>query len=149
MAQMRAIMTRKKAAQKIRKITHAMAIIASVRLQKLQMRALAAKAYAQKLREMVSNAAANVGELRNPLLRQPAVEEAAKRVAVLVITSNRGLAGAYNSNVLRTATAFLSACQPGSSGLPSERRGPLIRRGASCIERHARIGDRRAIRAQS
>ena len=107
MAQRRAILNRKKAAQNIGKIARAMAMVASVKLQKLRKRMLAAEPYAQKLREMGDVLAVHVGDFQHPLLRQPTVENSARRVAFLVITSNRGLAGAYNSNVLRTASGFL------------------------------------------
>jgi F-type H+-transporting ATPase subunit gamma len=107
MAQRRAILKRKKAAQTIGKITRAMAMVASLKLQKLRKRMLAAAPYAQKLREMVAVLAAHVGELQHPLLRPPTVENSAKRIVLLVITSNRGLVGAYNSNVLRMASDFI------------------------------------------
>jgi F-type H+-transporting ATPase subunit gamma len=107
MAQRRAILNRKKAAQTIGKITRAMAMVASAKLQKLRKRMLAAAPYAQKLREMVAVLAAHVGDLQHPLLRPPNVENSAKRVVLLVITSNRGLVGAYNSNVLRMASDFI------------------------------------------
>ncbi len=107
MVQRRAILKRKKAAQTIGKITRAMAMVASLKLQKLRKRMLAAAPYAQKLREMVAVLAAHVGELQHPFLRPPTVENSAKRVVLLVITSNRGLVGAYNSNVLRMASDFI------------------------------------------
>jgi len=107
MAQRRAILNRKKAVQNIRRITRAMAMIASVKLQKLRKRMLAAEPYAQKLREMVEVLAANIGDLQHPLVRQSTVEDSARRIALLVITSNRGLVGAYNSNVLRMASDFI------------------------------------------
>jgi F-type H+-transporting ATPase subunit gamma len=107
MAQRRAILKRKKAAQTIGKITRAMAMVASLKLQKLRKRMLAAAPYAQKLREMVAVLAAHVGDLQQPLLRPPTVENSAKRIVLLVITSNRGLVGAYNSNVLRMASDFI------------------------------------------
>ena len=65
MAQRRAILNRKKAAQNSRRITRAMAMIASGKLQKLRKRMLAAEPYAQKLREMVEVLAENVGDLQH------------------------------------------------------------------------------------
>ena len=67
---------------------------------------LAAAPYAQKVREMVAVLAAHVGELQHPLLRPPTVENSAKRILLLVVTSTRGLVGAYN-NVLRMASDFI------------------------------------------
>jgi F-type H+-transporting ATPase subunit gamma len=107
MSKLRLILNRKKAAQKIRKITRSMAMIASARLQKLWARTLATNAYTQGLREMAAELAARVGDLRHLLLRQSAVGPSARRVGLLVITSNRGLAGAYSSHVLRMASDFV------------------------------------------
>lgn len=107
MSRLRLILNRTQAAQKIRKITRAMAMIASAKLQKLRARTLAAKPYAHALREMVTELAAQVTEFRHPLLRQCAVGSSAKRVGLLIITSNRGLAGGYSSHVLRLATDFV------------------------------------------
>jgi F-type H+-transporting ATPase subunit gamma len=107
MAQRRAILNRKKAAQTIGKITRAMAMVASAKLQKLRKRMLASAPYAQKLREMVAVLAAHVGDLQHPLLRPPTLENSAKRAVLLGITSNRGLVGAYNSNVLQMASDFI------------------------------------------
>src|SRR6201999_746347 len=45
--------------------------------------------------------------VQHPLLRQPSDEDRTNRVALIVLTSNRGLAGAYNGSVLRAATHFL------------------------------------------
>ena len=56
---------------------------------------------------MVAVLAAHVGELQHPLLRRPPLRTPPKRIVLLVITSNRGLVGAYNSNVLRMASDFI------------------------------------------
>lgn len=106
MAQMREILNRKKAAQKIRKITRAMAMIAGAHLQKLRKRALESRPYAEGLREMAAHLRANVGDLRHPLLREATVKNSTNRIALLVITSNRGLVGACNANVLHLAAEF-------------------------------------------
>jgi F-type H+-transporting ATPase subunit gamma len=104
MAQRRAILNRKKAAQNIGQITRAMATVASAKLQKLRNRTLAARPYAQKLPAMVAALAATIGDVQHPLSRRSTVEDSAKRIVLLVITSNRGLVGVYNSNVLRMAS---------------------------------------------
>ncbi|MGA2230519.1 MAG: ATP synthase F1 subunit gamma [Tepidisphaeraceae bacterium] len=107
MAKARAIVKRRKAVRNIRKITKTMQMIATAKFQKALKRAVAAKPYSRKTRELVSELAASVGDVDHPLLRQIRPEEATKRVALLVITSNRGLCGAYNGNVLRMATHFI------------------------------------------
>lgn len=97
MSKLRLIRNRKKAAQKIRKITRAMAMIAGAKLQKLRTRTLAIKPYAQALREIVAELVTRVGEFRHPLLRQRAAGSSARRVGLLVITSNRGRAGGHRT----------------------------------------------------
>jgi F-type H+-transporting ATPase subunit gamma len=109
MAKARAIVKRRKAVRNIRKITKTMQMIATAKFQKSLKRAVGTKPYTQKVRELVRELAATVGNVEHPLLRRPGENgaEIANRVALVVITSNRGLAGAYNGSVLRTATAFI------------------------------------------
>ena len=107
MAKARAIVKRRKAVRNIRKITKTMQMIATAKFQKSLKRAIGSKPYTQKVRELVGELAATVGDVDHPLLRRPEESGRGKRTALVVITSNRGLAGAYNGNVLRTATAFL------------------------------------------
>jgi F-type H+-transporting ATPase subunit gamma len=107
MAKARAIVKRRKAVRNIRKITKTMQMIATAKFQKALKRAVAAKPYTRKTRELVAELAASVGNVEHPLLRQPSPAEAVKRIALVVITSNRGLAGAYNGNILRMSAAFI------------------------------------------
>jgi F-type H+-transporting ATPase subunit gamma len=110
MAKARAIVKRRKAVRNIRKITKTMQMIATAKFQKSLKRAVGTKPYTTKVRELVSELARSVGNVEHPLLRRPGdspEQPKADRVAVVVVTSNRGLAGAYNGNVLRAATAFL------------------------------------------
>ena len=68
-----------------------------------------------------SELAASVGgDVDHPLLRRPSDEDRKNRVALLVITSNRGLAGAYNGSVLRTANATVRSLVP--AGLRSSSK---------------------------
>lgn len=107
MAKARAIVKRRKAVRNIRKITKTMQMIATARFQRSLKRATGTKPYTQKVRELVRELAASVGNVEHPLLRRPTDETRTRKVALLVITSNRGLAGAYNGSVLRTAAAFI------------------------------------------
>jgi F-type H+-transporting ATPase subunit gamma len=86
-----------------------MQMIATAKFQKSLKRAVGTKPYTQKVRELVRELAASVGNVEHPLLRRPGDDgtEVANRVALVVITSNRGLAGAYNGNVLRAANNFI------------------------------------------
>src|ERR1700680_2053044 len=103
MAKARAIVKRRKAVRNIRKITKTMQMIATAKFQKSLKRAIGTKPYTQKVRELVGELASSVGNVEHPLLRRPEGKDRTRRVAFVVITSNRGLAGAYNGNVLRNA----------------------------------------------
>src|SRR6185312_13237166 len=107
MAKARAIVKRRKAVRNIRKITKTMQMIATAKFQKSLKRAIGTKPYTQKVRELVAELAATVGDVEHPLLRRPEGTDRTRRVALVVLTSNRGLAGAYNGNVLRTAAHFI------------------------------------------
>ncbi|QOV90518.1 ATP synthase F1 subunit gamma [Humisphaera borealis] len=107
MAKARAILKRRKSLRNIRKITKTMQMIATAKFQKSLKRAVGTKPYTQKVRELVRELAASVGNVEHPLLRRPDATTQTNRIGVLVLTSNRGLAGAYNGNVLRTANIFL------------------------------------------
>ena len=106
MAKARAIVKRRKAVRNIRKITKTMQMIATAKFQKSLKRAVGTKPYTQKVRELVGELAATVGNVEHPLLRNPE-EHPTHRIALAVITSNRGLAGAYNGSVLRAANTFI------------------------------------------
>jgi F-type H+-transporting ATPase subunit gamma len=108
MAKARAIVKRRKSVRNIRKITKTMQMIATAKFQKSLKRAVGTKPYTQKLRELVRELAVSVGEIDHPLLRQVTPENTTNRIALVVQTSNRGLAGAYNSSVLRAANIFLT-----------------------------------------
>lgn len=107
MAKARAIVKRRKAVRNIKKITKTMQMIATAKFQKSLKRAVGTKPYTMKVRELVRELAASVGNVEHPLLRKPNETDRKNRVAVVVVSSNRGLAGAYNGNVLRTASAFV------------------------------------------
>ena len=102
MANARAIVKRLKAVKNIRKITRTMELIATARFKKAQDRATEAAAYTEKIGEVVADLAAAGGEISHPLLKEP---EAESHVTLLVLTSNRGLCGGFNSGVLRRAVA--------------------------------------------
>lgn len=106
MAKTREIKGRMKAVGNIQRITKTMQMIATARFQAMQRKATAAQAYADKLGEVVGELAAALhgeGDIASPLLVAP--EHSPNRELVLTITSNRGLCGGYNANVLRTAMA--------------------------------------------
>ncbi|MFN4244252.1 MAG: ATP synthase F1 subunit gamma [Tepidisphaerales bacterium] len=103
MAKARAILKRRKAVRNIRKITKTMQMIATAKFQKSLRRVLATKPYTLKVCELVTDLSRRVRNLEHPMLRKVDGTNATNRVAVLVFTSDRGLAGAYNGLVIRQA----------------------------------------------
>ena len=100
MAKARAIVKRLKAVKNIRKITRTMELIATARFKKAMDRATEAAAYTRKISEIVADLSQANLSFQHPLLED---RSETRNVAVLVLTSNRGLCGAYNSGVLREA----------------------------------------------
>lgn len=105
MANARVIVKRRKSVRNIRKITRTMQLIATARFQAAFTRATATKPYTERLAALVADLSAAVGEgVSHPLLQ---TRSTTKRVALVVLTSVRGLCGGYNTSVLRTALAKL------------------------------------------
>ena len=108
MANRRVLVKRRKAARNIRKITRTMQLIATARFQAAHNRATAGKPYTEKLTHLMENLARAAGGLDHPLMAQ---NPEAGRGALVVLTSNRGMCGGYNTNVLRAAGEFLAAAK--------------------------------------
>lgn len=117
-ANIREIKGRIKAVGNIKRITKTMQLIASARFQQMQKRATDAQAYTRKVAEVVGEVAStmNPAEVDLPLISPPA-KKVGKEL-LLVLTSNRGLCGAYNGNVMRTALGHIRAT--GREGLDLE-----------------------------
>ena len=91
--------------KKTQKITKAMKMVAAAKLKRMQNRILAARPYALKMRETIRNLSRRVNRDAHPLLRKREGEH--RNVVVTVVTSDRGLCGAFNTNILRTAITAL------------------------------------------
>jgi F-type H+-transporting ATPase subunit gamma len=98
--QIRLLRRRIRSVRSTQKITRAMEMIAASRILKAQRRVREARPYAEQIHEIIKGLAASGDVAQHPLLQ---VREDPSRVAVLVNTSDRGLAGAYNANVLKLA----------------------------------------------
>ena len=103
-ATLRELRGRIRSAGSIKKITKAQELIATSRIAKAQARVEAARPYSTEITHMLTNLAAE-SALDHPLL---VAREKPKRAAVLVVSSDRGLCGAYNANVLRRAEELIS-----------------------------------------
>jgi F-type H+-transporting ATPase subunit gamma len=107
MASLRDIRRKIGTVKNIKKITTAMKMVAAAKLRRAQDRVAAARPYAEKMRELIAQVAPRVPEAvitRHPLLQHR--EEAS--IGVVVITSERGLCGSYNNNIVRHALEFLN-----------------------------------------
>jgi F-type H+-transporting ATPase subunit gamma len=99
-AQLRLLRRRIRSVQSTKKITKAMELIATSRIARAQSRVEASRPYAQEITKVLSALASAAGTLDHPLLVE---RENPTRAAMLVVTSDRGLCGGYNANLLRAA----------------------------------------------
>ncbi|MGH7672564.1 MAG: ATP synthase F1 subunit gamma [Gemmatimonadales bacterium] len=102
MAKPRELRRRIKSVQNTRKITKTMELVSTSKLKRAQDRVVAARPYAQVLADVIGDLYSPELAERFPLLRQPG-RDGVRRVAVVLITSNRGLCGAFNANLIREA----------------------------------------------
>src|SRR5271155_4177901 len=98
MASLRDIRKQIRAKKNMQQITKAMKMVAAAKLRKAQDAILAARPYAQSLDQLIVDLAARAESVAHPLL----TARPAKKVEVVVLTSDRSLAGGFNSNVIRT-----------------------------------------------
>ncbi|HKW92962.1 MAG TPA: ATP synthase F1 subunit gamma [Methylomirabilota bacterium] len=103
MATLRDIRRRIRSVESTQKITRAMKLVAAAKLRRAQERILAARPYAVKMAELLSSLVSRAeGEAHPLLVRRPAA-----RKRLVIITADKGLCGAFNSNILRASLAFL------------------------------------------
>src|SRR5207237_5261013 len=103
LATLRDIQRRIRSVQSTQKITRAMKLVAAAKLRRAQERILAARPYATKMAELLGNLVSGSEEAVHPLLEQ---REGPRR-QIVVITADKGLAGAFNSNILRRAMELI------------------------------------------
>ena len=103
MANVRDIRRRIRSARNIQQITRAMKFVSAARLRKAQDRVVAARPYARQMLAVLNSLATRVPEQSHPLLARRGNE----KIELVVITADKGLCGAYNSNILRRSVEFL------------------------------------------
>jgi F-type H+-transporting ATPase subunit gamma len=103
MATLRDIQRRIRSVQSTQKITKAMKLVAASKFRRAQERILAARPYATKMRELLAGLGGYAGDEPNPLLTR---RETGRR-RLVIITADKGLCGAFNSNILRESLRFL------------------------------------------
>jgi len=143
MAGTKEIRTKIKSVQNTRKITKAMEMVAASKMRKAQDRMRAARPFAEKIRSVAAHIAHANPEYRHPFLVE---RDTVKRAGMIVVTTDKGLCGALNTNVLRMALAQykqwqdegeeIDVCCIGGKGL-----GFMQRLGANVIAEVSGLGD--------
>ncbi len=103
MPNLQGIRRRIRSVKNMRQITKAMKLVSASKLARAQGRIVAARPYSRKLREMLNNLASRAGEYQHPLMETRADEH----YLVILITSDKGLCGAFNTYLLKTALQFV------------------------------------------
>src|SRR3954471_4612808 len=140
----RELRRRIKSVKNIAQITRAMEMVAASRMRRAQQAVLAGRPYAEKIEEVMANLSEQVStldpEAMHPLLRKRPVRNA----GLILITSDKGLCGSMNSNVIRRATRFMldENIAGGFSVVPVGRKGRdfMVRYGRPVIAEFINYG---------
>ena len=114
MAGSKEIRTKIKSVENTRKITRAMEMVAASKMRKAQERMRAARPYAEKIRQVAAHLSRANPEYKHPFLIK---RDAIKNVAVIIITSDKGLCGGLNTNILRLVVARMKELEGESKGI--------------------------------
>ena len=144
MAGIKEIRTKIKSVQNTRKITKAMEMVAASKMRKAQERMRTARPYAEKIRNVAAHIAQANPEYKHPFL---VPRDSIKRIGIIVITTDKGLCGGLNTNILRLALnkmkeweaegEEIEVCAIGNKGL-----GFMQRLGANLVSNVTGLGDR-------
>ena len=135
MASMRDIKRRKESVASTGQITKAMKLVSTVKLQKAKARAESNKPYFTMLYDTICSILARTGTIDHRYLR----ESDSKRKAVIAITSNRGLAGGYNNNIVKEITAAFAPEDTDIYALGKKGLEGLSRKGYHIIEDYSEV----------
>ncbi len=105
MASLRQLRTRVASIKNIQRVTNAMRLVSAARMRKAQEAIVAARPYALQLDRVLQRLSANIGELQHPLM----AERPVNHTAIVVVTSDRGLCGSFNSNTCRQARSLVKS----------------------------------------
>lgn len=114
MAGSKEIRTKIKSVENTRKITRAMEMVAASKMRKAQERMRAARPYAEKIRQVAAHLSRANPEYKHPFLIK---RDVIKNVAVIIITSDKGLCGGLNTNILRLVVARMKELEGESKGV--------------------------------
>ena len=129
MAGSKEIRTKIKSVENTRKITRAMEMVAAAKMRKSQQRMRAARPYAEKIRKVAAHLSLANSEYGHPYLIK---REAVNNVGIIVITSDKGLCGGLNTNVLRLVLAQMKQFEAKGTGI---RVTPIGNKGYSFMNR--------------
>ena len=136
-----------KSVENTKKITKAMEMVAASKMRKAQERMRAARPYSEKIRDLASNLSTATPEYKHPFML---AHEGAKLAGFIVVTTDKGLCGGLNTNVLRAVTLKLKELE--SQGIKAEAVaignkgfGFLNRIGAKVVSHAIQLGDRPAL----
>ncbi len=137
------IRTKIKSVENTRKITKAMEMVAASKMRKAQDRMIAARPYAEKIRNVVAHLSQAQSEYHHPFLSK---RDQVKNVGIIVITSDKGLCGGLNTNVLRSSIAQMKTWQGENkkvqvSVIGNKALGFMTRVGADLKSHVTGIGD--------
>jgi F-type H+-transporting ATPase subunit gamma len=139
------IRTKIKSVQNTRKITKAMEMVAASKMRKAQERMWAARPYAEKVRQLAGNlAAANLTEYSHPFLVS---QDEIKRVGVILVTTDKGLCGGLNTNILRSLVTHMRQWEEQGikdvrlSCIGNKGLGFVQRMGGNVVSQVTQIGD--------
>ena len=141
------IRTKIKSVQNTRKITKAMEMVAASKMRKAQERMRAARPYSEKIRRLAANLSqANVTEYRHAFLNR---EKAAvvKRVGLIIVTTDKGLCGGLNTNILRQALSSMRQWEAAGATeirvtcIGNKGLGFMQRMGAKVVSHVTHLGD--------
>jgi|SRR5262245_38168502 len=138
MASLKDLRRRIRATKSMQQIFKAMETVAAAKLRRAQTRALESAPYAQKITEMLAKLSGAAAELEHPLFKAREV----KHTALVVVTADRGFAGAYNTNVLRVAEQRLRSEPAGAVkivALGRKARDYVRRRGYPTLAAHPEL----------
>jgi len=132
-----------KSVENTRKITKAMEMVAASKMRKAQDRMRAARPYGDKIRRVAANLSHAIAEYKHPFLVK---RESAKNIGLILVTSDKGLCGGLNSNVLRLAVQRMKEWETGGASLQvtaigNKGFGFMQRAGAKVVSHVTGLGD--------
>jgi len=146
------IRTKIKSVQNTKKITKAMEMVAASKMRKAQDRMRAARPYSEKIRRLAANlSAATLSDYRHPFLvrngQSQSSQDAEKRIGLILVTTDKGLCGGLNTNVLRMAFNTMRTWEAGGAteirvtAIGNKGLGFMQRMGANVVSNVTHLGD--------